>query len=174
MPQIAISVDMLDTGIDIPEILNLVFFKDVKSKIKFLQMIGRGTRLCPDLFGYMKDKNEFYIFDVCQNFEFFDQNPKGKETPITKSLSQAIFELKVDVLKALEDSNLNDVNNYKEELIDDLSKSIASLNTEKFDVISKIKLSAMLKNFFVFIKFSFINFISFLYYSELISTQQGN
>ena len=139
MPQIAISVDMLDTGIDIPEILNLVFFKDVKSKIKFLQMIGRGTRLCPDIFGYMKNKKEFYIFDVCQNFEFFDQNPKGKETPITKSLSQALFELKVDVLKALEDSNFNDVNNYKDELIDDLSKNIASLNTEKFDVRQKLK-----------------------------------
>ena len=139
MPQIAISVDMLDTGIDIPEILNLVFFKDVKSKIKFLQMIGRGTRLCPDIFGYMKNKKEFYIFDVCQNFEFFEQNPKGKETPITKSLSQALFELKVDVLKALEDSNFNDVNNYKDELIDELCKTIASLNIEKFDVRQKLK-----------------------------------
>lgn len=139
MPQIAISVDMLDTGIDVPEIVNLVFFKDVKSKIKFLQMIGRGTRLCPALFGYMKDKKEFYIFDVCQNFEFFEQNPKGKETPITKSLSQALFELKVDVLKALEDSNFNDINNYKDELIDELSKTIACLNTEKFDVRQKLK-----------------------------------
>ena len=139
MPQIAISVDMLDTGIDIPEILNLVFFKDVKSKIKFLQMIGRGTRLCPDIFGYMKNKKEFYIFDVCQNFEFFEQNPKGKETPITKSLSQALFELKVDVLKALEDSKFNDINNYKDELIDELCKTIASLNIEKFDVRQKLK-----------------------------------
>src|SRR5690606_2133986 len=68
-PQIAISVDMLDTGIDVPEVLNLVFFKAVRSKVKFLQMIGRGTRLCPDLFGPGQDKTEFHIFDFCGNFE---------------------------------------------------------------------------------------------------------
>ena len=139
MPQIAISVDMLDTGIDVPEILNLVFFKDVKSKIKFLQMIGRGTRLCENIFGYMKDKKEFYIFDVCQNFEFFSQNEKGKEAPLIKSLSQSLFELKVDIVKALEDSNFNDTDNFKEVLIEDLSKTIGSLNTEKFDVRQRIK-----------------------------------
>lgn len=102
MPQIAISVDMMDTGIDVPEVVNLVFFKEVKSKVKFLQMIGRGTRLCPDLFGWGKDKKEFYIFDACQNFEFFEQNPKGKESTIGISISQFIFELKVDLLKELE------------------------------------------------------------------------
>ena len=77
LPQIAISVDMLDTGIDVPEVLNLVFFKPVKSKAKFWQMIGRGTRLCEGLLdGY--DKKEFYIFDFCGNFEFFRIN-KGKK-----------------------------------------------------------------------------------------------
>ena len=65
MPQIAVSVDMLDTGIDIPEILNLVFFKKVKSYAKFWQMIGRGTRLCPDLLGVGIDKERFLIFDFC-------------------------------------------------------------------------------------------------------------
>lgn len=79
LPQVAISVDMLDTGIDIPEILNLVFFKKVKSKTKFWQMIGRGTRLCPDLLGLGQDKDGFLIFDFCNNFEFFRVNPKGSE-----------------------------------------------------------------------------------------------
>jgi type I restriction enzyme, R subunit len=75
-PHIAISVDMLDTGIDIPEIVNLVFFKMVRSKTKFWQMVGRGTRLRPDLFGPGRDKQFFYIFDYCQNLEFFSQNPE--------------------------------------------------------------------------------------------------
>src|SRR5207344_1488619 len=74
-PQIALSVDMLDTGIDIPEIVNLVFFKVVRSKTKFFQMIGRGTRLRPDLFGPGRHKEFFYVFDWCRNFEFFNQNP---------------------------------------------------------------------------------------------------
>ena len=74
-PHIAISVDMLDTGIDVPEIVNLVFFKIVRSKTKFWQMLGRGTRLCPDLFGPGRHKEFFHVFDFCQNFEFFNQNP---------------------------------------------------------------------------------------------------
>ena len=81
LPQIAISVDMLDTGIDVPEILNLVFFKKVMSKAKFWQMIGRGTRLCPGLING-EDKDQFYIFDVCGNFEFFRlRKGKGESTP---------------------------------------------------------------------------------------------
>ena len=142
MPQIAISVDMLDTGIDIPEIVNLVFFKEVKSKVKFLQMIGRGTRLCPDLFGWGKDKKEFYIFDACQNFEFFDQNPKGKESTIGMSLSQFIFELKVDILKELQKVDYLNDNKYlwyKNVLLDQLVDTISSLNTLKFDVKQKIQ-----------------------------------
>lgn len=142
MPQIAISVDMLDTGIDIPEILNLVFFKEVKSKVKFLQMIGRGTRLCPDLFGWGKDKKEFYIFDACQNFEFFEQNPKGKESTLGISLSQFIFELKVDILKELEKVEyLNDDEyiKYKNLLLEELVDIVNSFNTLKFDVRQRLK-----------------------------------
>ena len=71
MPQIAVSVDMLDTGIDVPDVVNLVFFKQVRSKIKFLQMIGRGTRLSPDLFGPGLDKQGFLIFDYYDNFRYF-------------------------------------------------------------------------------------------------------
>src|ERR1700694_2614761 len=76
LPQIAISVDRLDTGIDIPDVVNLVFFKLVRSKTKFWQMVGRGTRLRKDLFGPGQDKEFFYIFDFCQNLEFFQQNPQ--------------------------------------------------------------------------------------------------
>ena len=71
MPQIAVSVDMMDTGIDVPDVVNLVFFKQVRSKIKFLQMIGRGTRLSPDLFGPRLDKQGFLIFDYYDNFRYF-------------------------------------------------------------------------------------------------------
>lgn len=71
MPQVAVSVDMMDTGIDVPDVLNLVFFKTVRSKIKFLQMIGRGTRLSPDVFGPGMDKQGFLIFDYYDNFHYF-------------------------------------------------------------------------------------------------------
>ena len=77
---------MLDTGIDVPEVVNLVFFKLVRSKTKFWQMIGRGTRLCPDLFGPGEDKEFFYVFDYCQNLEFFGANPELKEAGAAKSL----------------------------------------------------------------------------------------
>ena len=90
-PQIAISVDMLDTGIDVPEVVNLVFFKIVRSKTKFWQMIGRGTRLCPDLFGPGLDKEFFYIFDYCQNLEYFSQNPEGSAGSLVESLSANVL-----------------------------------------------------------------------------------
>ena len=90
-PHIAISVDMLDTGIDVPEVVNLVFFKVIRSKTKFWQMLGRGTRLCPDLFGPGEDKEFFYVFDFCQNLEFFNQNPLPPKDPLAPSLSARLF-----------------------------------------------------------------------------------
>lgn len=96
-PQIAVSVDMLDTGIDVPDILNLVFFKPVKSKIKYLQMIGRGTRLSENIFGPGKDKECFYIFDWCGNFDYFSQKPNGHEAPVTQSLTERLFCLRTDI-----------------------------------------------------------------------------
>ncbi|MCA3244664.1 MAG: restriction endonuclease subunit R, partial [Alphaproteobacteria bacterium] len=101
-PHIAISVDMLDTGIDVPEVLNLVFFKIVRSKTKFWQMIGRGTRLSPDLFGPGDDKREFLIFDFCQNFEFFNQNPNVTEGVVAPSLSQRLFATRVEISAAIQ------------------------------------------------------------------------
>ena len=97
MPQIACSVDMMDTGIDVPEVVNLVFLKPVKSSIKFWQMIGRGTRLCKDLFGYQQDKKDFLILDFCQNFEFFEVNPKGTESSRQPSLNEKIFIIRLSL-----------------------------------------------------------------------------
>jgi len=97
-PRIAISVDMLDTGIDAPDVVNLVFFKAVRSKTKFWQMIGRGTRKRPDLFGPGKDKKHFIVFDHCQNFEFFNENPDVIDSTPTSSLSQSLFLARLDVV----------------------------------------------------------------------------
>ena len=96
-PQIAISVDMLDTGIDVPEILNLVFFKKVFSRAKFWQMIGRGTRICEGLIDGA-DKEQFYIFDLCGNFEFFRLHVKGQEAKATGTLQERTFNTKIDMV----------------------------------------------------------------------------
>ncbi|NOQ81476.1 MAG: restriction endonuclease subunit R, partial [Methylophaga sp.] len=103
---IAISVDMLDTGIDVPEVVNLVFFKVIKSKVKFLQMLGRGTRLCPMLFGMDQtnpehNKQNFMVFDFCQNLEYFELNPDGAVESKQKSLSQNIFEKRLQISTTL-------------------------------------------------------------------------
>jgi len=102
MPHIAISVDMLDTGIDVPEIVNLVLFKQVWSKTKFLQMLGRGTRLCPDLFGPGQDKKYFFVFDFCQNLEFFRQNPEGTEGSTAESLGKRLFKRRLELMTVLD------------------------------------------------------------------------
>ena len=102
-PHIAISVDMLDTGIDVPEVVNLVFFKIVRSKAKFWQMVGRGTRLCKDLFGPGQDKPEFLIFDFCQNLEFFSQNLEGSTGNVVEPLSQRLFKARLALLGALDE-----------------------------------------------------------------------
>ena len=95
--RIAISVDMLDTGIDVPEVVNLVFAKPVKSKVKFWQMIGRGTRLCKDLFGPSKDKSEFLIFDHWGNFAFHDLNVDEVEPNIPKPLTQRRYQARIEL-----------------------------------------------------------------------------
>lgn len=98
--RIAISVDMLDTGIDVPEVVNLVFAKPVKSWVKFWQMIGRGTRLRPNLFGPGKHKTEFLIFDHYGNFDFFDEEYREPEDTGGKSLLQTTFEARIELAKA--------------------------------------------------------------------------
>ena len=100
--RIAVSVDMLDTGVDVPEVLNLVFFKKVHSKIKFVQMIGRGTRLCKNIYGPGKHKSGFQIFDYCANFEYFRLKPEGKSSKEILTLSQRSFNVRVDMLYELQ------------------------------------------------------------------------
>jgi type I restriction enzyme R subunit len=134
MPQIAVSVDMLDTGIDIPEVANLVFFKPVRSSAKFWQMIGRGTRLCKDLFGYGQDKKEFMIFDFCENFEFFNNKPKGIMGSTSKSLSQRLFELRLSLSFVLQRQDSSELKDCGNEILQELIKQTQSLSTESFVV----------------------------------------
>ncbi|TAE78415.1 MAG: DUF4145 domain-containing protein [Verrucomicrobia bacterium] len=101
-PHIAISVDMLDTGIDVPEVVNLVFFKPVYSRTKFWQMIGRGTRLCPDLYGPGLDKQDFRVFDFCFNFDFFRENPEGIEGSVAQPLGVRLFHSRVRLIGHLQ------------------------------------------------------------------------
>jgi type I restriction enzyme, R subunit len=135
-PQIAISVDMLDTGIDVPEIVNLVFFKRVRSKTKFWQMIGRGTRLCKDLFGPGKDKQCFYIFDYLGNFEFFRQNSQGIKAHDAQSVTEAIFSKKVKMIHHLQQADFvtESYQNWRNDLIEEIILQIQALNSELVSV----------------------------------------
>ncbi|MEJ7715792.1 MAG: DEAD/DEAH box helicase family protein [Thermoleophilaceae bacterium] len=101
-PHIAVSVDMLDTGIDVPEVVNLVFFKRVRSKTKFWQMIGRGTRLCPDLFGPGDHKRDFFVFDCCENVAYFNQDLPAAEGSLSPSLAQRLFGERLELVLALD------------------------------------------------------------------------
>lgn len=135
MPQIVVSVDMMDTGIDVPEVVNLVFFKKVLSKSKFWQMIGRGTRLCPTLIDG-QDKSIFYIFDFCGNFDFFRINCKGKEGFATQSVQERIFNLKAELVFRLQgiEYQTDDLIAFRLSLIDDLVAKIGELNRDNFAV----------------------------------------
>ena len=140
-PQIAVSVDMMDTGVDAPRVVNLVFFKIVKSSSKFWQMIGRGTRLCSDLFGPNDHKKEFLIFDYCQNFEYFDQYPEGATTGNVKPLLQQIFETKLKVAQLI--THLS--NQTPEEIetrdnyLSELHKIVQHLDKERFVVRKELR-----------------------------------
>jgi type I restriction enzyme R subunit len=134
MPQIAVSVDMLDTGIDVPEVCNLLFYKPVKSSAKFWQMIGRGTRLCENLFDIEEHKQEFIIFDLCENFEFFDANPKGFEGNNSMSLSQRLFMLRLRLAFVLLQQEDSDLKEYANGLIKHLVAQTKELNTNEFVV----------------------------------------
>ncbi len=143
MPQIAVSVDMMDTGIDVPEVVNLVFFKKIFSKIKFNQMIGRGTRLCPDLLGPGKDKKEFYIFDYCANFEYFNENPDGEEPAVPVSLTEKLFEIRTTIAKILQRAEHQEVEftkNLHDDLKELLHSQVCELNENRIDVRRKWEL----------------------------------
>lgn len=134
-PHIAISVDMLDTGIDVPEVANLIFFKPVYSKIKFWQMVGRGTRLCPDLFGPGDDKQDFRVFDFCFNFDFFRENPDGIEASGTAPLGARLFRSRVRLLTHVQASpDLDPEHALKDSLTADLHGEVSAMNRENFIV----------------------------------------
>ena len=150
-PHLAISVDMLDTGIDVPEVVNLVFFKLVRSKTKFWQMVGRGTRLCPELFGPDQDKVEFYLFDYCQNLEYFIQDIPATEGSVVDSLGKRLFTARLDLIGALDrqgreaeartvkeavavydDSRTDD--SVRQSLVAHLQREVAAMNLDNFVV----------------------------------------
>ena len=130
-PRIAISVDLLDTGIDVPEIVNLVFAKPIYSKVKFWQMIGRGTRRCDNLFGEGLDKSEFAIFDCYKNFEFFEMNPKGFIPKPQKTSMQVRFEL---MCKLLEIYKSKKESSICAEFVEKIKRDISELPTESIEI----------------------------------------
>ena len=127
-PHIAISVDMLDTGIDVPEVVNLVFFKTVRSKSKFWQMIGRGTRLCRDLYGPGRPKEDFFVFDFCGNLEFFSQDLPAAEGSLQKSLSQRLFEARLGLVAHLDAAHADA--ELRESAATILHEFVANMNLE--------------------------------------------
>lgn len=137
-PHIAISVDMLDTGLDVPEIVNLVFFKFVRSVSKFWQMVGRGTRRCDDLYGPGEDKQNFYVFDLCMNLEYFNQPGAGSEGSLQKSLGQRLFEARLGLVTALDNGEdgavEDDVTTLREDTATHLHSIVAGMNLDNFVV----------------------------------------
>ena len=147
-PQVAVSVDMLDTGVDIPEVVNLVLFKKVRSKSKFWQMIGRGTRLCPNQFGIDDDKKYFLIFDYLRNFEFFRANEKGIEGTVSVGLTECIFNLKIDIIKELQGLQYQEDEyiGHRNELIEGVYQEINRLNEDNFQVRMHLQFVHKYKN----------------------------
>ena len=146
MPQIAVSVDMLDTGIDVPEVVNLVFAKPVYSKVKFWQMIGRGTRKCENLFGPGDDKKCFYVFDYCENFEFFETNPDGVESNAVIPLSQRIFRNRLILADLLQDDSSEDSVAIRKEFLDNLHEYVSGMCDANFLVRPHLQSVTKLKN----------------------------
>ena len=146
-PHIAVSVDMMDTGIDVPHAVNLVFFKKVRSKAKFWQMIGRGTRLCSGLAcidqidGEYTDKRRFLIFDYCGNFEYFREHKEGYESQETKTLSESIFGKQIRLAMTLQGSAFAQerYQAWRSEIVDVCRKQVLELNPELIAVKLKLQ-----------------------------------
>jgi type I restriction enzyme R subunit len=146
-PHIAISVDMLDTGIDVPEVVNLVFFKPVYSKIKFWQMIGRGTRLCKNLFGPGQDKENFRIFDFCFNFDYFRENPNGIEGSGGEGLGTRLLKSRVQLLEAVQQTPaLEPSGTLRAALTSILHGEVSGMNPDNFLVRAHLKQVERFKN----------------------------
>lgn len=149
-PQIAISVDMMDTGVDVPEVVNLVFFKLVRSKTKFWQMVGRGTRLRPNLFGPGADKTAFRIFDVCGNLEFFGSNPELKDPSVPKSLTERLIEARLKVARGIDETlastspdrkvgDTEDLKTVRVEIVSDVRRFVKGLDISSFVVRGQLR-----------------------------------
>lgn len=139
-PQIAVSVDMMDTGVDAVRVLNLVFFKSVKSYAKFWQMIGRGTRLCPDIFGPGQDKEHFLIIDAGGNFDFFEVNTKGTDTKQPKAITQQIFEARIELSRFLTEEGDGESIALATKLLDRVHADVLKLDKKRRQVKMQLKL----------------------------------
>ena len=139
-PTISVSVDMLDTGVDIPEVLNLLFFKPVYSRVKFNQMIGRGTRLCRDLLGIGQDKEQFFIFDLCSNFDFFNQEIQELDPKLAESISATLVKVRVTLSQVILNQDHTSGRNNSEtanlelrkSLLDNLHQHVATMEQKNF------------------------------------------
>jgi len=135
-PAVAVSVDMLDTGVDVPEVVNLVFFKPVFSRVKFNQMIGRGTRLCPDLFGLDQPKDYFLVFDLCSNFEYFNQDVPETNQTLPDSLTARLVKQRLALANLLESSDETPSDDARaalqQTLLDDLHQHVATMPQDNF------------------------------------------
>jgi type I restriction enzyme R subunit len=138
-PHIAVSVDMLDTGIDVPEVVNLVFFKQVRSKTKFWQMVGRGTRLCPDLFGPGDDKRCFLILDYCGNLDFFKANPDAANASVSEPLGKRLFKARLELVQTLDKCNTAEARDaeLRHDTAERLRTEVAAMNVDNFVVRPK-------------------------------------
>ncbi|MCG2624691.1 DEAD/DEAH box helicase family protein [Arthrobacter sp. I2-34] len=137
-PHIAVSVDMLDTGIDVPEVVNLVFFKMVRSKTKFWQMVGRGTRLCEDLYGPGEDKQDFFIFDLCRNAEYFNAELGQAEGRVGRPLAEMTFVTRVKLLTGAADFGFTD-SGYLDDVRQLLRTHVAALPKDNFLVRPRLE-----------------------------------
>lgn len=147
-PFIATTVDMLETGVDVPECVNLVFFKRIRSKVKFWQALGRGTRRCDKLElidgcdGAYVGKRRFYVFDYMQNFEFFRQNKDGVKSSVVKSLTETVFERRVRLIFALQRPELAadaEIAAWRSELVAETVGQIADLNSTQTAVAQRLE-----------------------------------
>jgi type I restriction enzyme R subunit len=138
---LALSVDMLDTGVDIPEVVNLVFFKPLQSKVKFRQMVGRGTRLCEDLFGPGQHKTHFLVFDLCGNFAFFGQKLPVVDDPPPDSLTARLVKTRLRLVECLEARTHQDDAGatLRAELLDELHRHVTAMNDESFVVRAELE-----------------------------------
>ncbi len=160
-PHIAVSVDMLDTGIDIPEIVNLIFFKPVRSKTKFWQMVGRGTRLRPDSFGPGQDKKNFFILDYCGNLEFFSLDPATAEGRLGQTLSTKLFTTRLDLIAELD----------RDQKVDTVEQETGALRAETASLLHDVVTSMNVDNFVVRPKREYVERYANLEAWEVLKTE---